>query len=216
MKDPELEAYVEAIEGHLRARRGTDHILSPRDFALARAWHRSGLPLATVLVGMDRAFATDANVSSLGFCRRWVEELAAAGRSPRQGSAPPVESVAVTEVVDLLGSLLEKLEALPPVPRASFEPPVRKVREIQDLLAVATRPNWSYIRVKLCEIDDDVSAAAVEALPPAEAEALRAEAARAVERYRGRLRDDALEDAKARFVVQRARERLALPRVSLL
>ena len=30
---------MEAIEGHLRARRGVDHILSPRDFALARAWY---------------------------------------------------------------------------------------------------------------------------------------------------------------------------------
>ena len=51
-----VEAYVEAIEAHLRARRGVDHILSPRDFALARAWYEAGVPLATVLVGMDRAF----------------------------------------------------------------------------------------------------------------------------------------------------------------
>jgi len=50
-----LEAFVEAIEGHLRARRGVDHILSPRDFALARGWYQAGVPLATVLVGMDRA-----------------------------------------------------------------------------------------------------------------------------------------------------------------
>ena len=34
-----VEAYVQAIETHLRARRGMDHILSPRDFALARSWH---------------------------------------------------------------------------------------------------------------------------------------------------------------------------------
>ena len=36
--DPALESYVAAIEGHLRARRGVEHILTPRDFALARAW----------------------------------------------------------------------------------------------------------------------------------------------------------------------------------
>ena len=51
-----LEAYVEAIEGHLRARRGVDHTLSPREFGLVRAWHQAGVSLATVMVWMDRAF----------------------------------------------------------------------------------------------------------------------------------------------------------------
>jgi len=122
----------------------------------------------------------------------------------------------VSQVTELLGTLYERLLALPPLPRASFEPPLRKVQEVRDLLAVASRPNWSYLREKLLEIDDDVSAAAVEALGEADAVALRQEANRAVERYRGRIREDALEDAQARFLVQRARERLDLPRVSLL
>lgn len=216
MKDLELEAFIEAIESHLKARRGVDHILSPRDFALARSWHRGGLPLATVLVGMDRAFASGSELTSLAYCRRWVEELAASGPAPQRRAAPPAESIPVSEVTELLGSLHERLLALPPLPRASFEPPLRKIQEVRDLLAVASRPNWSYLRGKLREIDDDVSAAAVEALPQADVEALRQEAGRAVERYRGRLHDEALEDAKARFLVQRARERLELSRVSLL
>ena len=62
-----VEAYVQAIETHLRARRGMDHMLSPRDFALARSWHGTGVPLATVLIGMDRAFETGANVTSLAY-----------------------------------------------------------------------------------------------------------------------------------------------------
>jgi len=33
--DPGLESFVQSIEDHLRARRGVEHILSPRDFALA-------------------------------------------------------------------------------------------------------------------------------------------------------------------------------------
>jgi hypothetical protein len=66
VKDPDLEAYVESIEKHLRARRGVDHVLSPRDFGLARSWHQAGLPLATVLVGIDRAFESG-EVTSLSF-----------------------------------------------------------------------------------------------------------------------------------------------------
>ena len=107
---PGVEAYVEAIEGHLRARRGVDHVLSPRDFALARAWHAAGVPLATVLVGIDRAFEPGANVTSLAFCRRRVEELAAAGpRAPSAARPRPSESVPLQEVARMLEPLLEQL-----------------------------------------------------------------------------------------------------------
>jgi hypothetical protein len=216
MSRHEIEAYVSAIETHLRARRGVEHILSPRDFALARAWYEAGVPLATVLVGMDRAFEQAPNVSSLSYCRRRVEELAAAGPRPPSRPAPPAESVALPEVASLLAALLEQLQKVAPPAGASFEPPLRKIHEVQDLLAVASRPNWEYVRSKLREIDDDVSAAVLAAFTPEQLEDFRAEAARAIERHRGRVDDDGLEDAKARFTLQRAREKLGLPRVSFV
>jgi Arc/MetJ family transcription regulator len=213
---PDVQAYVEAIEGHLRARRGVDHILSPRDFALARAWHQSGVPLATVLVGMDRAFEAGTNVTSLAFCRRWVEELAAAGPRPELRPAPPPESIPLKEVEGLLATLLERLDSVKPPAGSTFEPPLRKIREVQELISVASRPNWSYLREKLREIDDDVSAAVVHALSASDLEEFRDEAARAIERHRGRVDEDALSDAMARYTLQRARERLGLPRVSFV
>jgi hypothetical protein len=91
-----------------------------------------------------------------------------------------------------------------------------KIREVQDLLAVAARPNWEYVRAKLREIDDDVSAAVLTAFSAEQIEDFRGEAARAIERHRGRVDDEALEDAKVRFTLQRAREKLGLPRVSLV
>jgi hypothetical protein len=213
--DADLEAYVEAIEAHLRARRGADHILSPRDFAQARSWHQAGVPLATVLVGIDRAFDAGADVTSLAFCRRRVEDLVAAGPQPEKRPAPASEGVPLEEVARILQLLHDHLAPLRELAGA-FEPPLRKIREVQDLLAVATRPNYDYLRLKLREIDDDVSAAALQAVRPEELEAFRAEAARAVERHRGRLDDDAIEDARARYTLQRARERFDLPRVCLI
>jgi hypothetical protein len=212
--DPGVEAYVQAIEGHLRARRGVEHILSPRDFALARGWCQGGVPLATVLVGMDRAFETGANVTSLAYCRRWVDELAAAGPVPALRPAPPAERVPLEEVAELLAQLLEQLSGVRP--RPGFDPPLRKIREVQDLLAVASRPNWSYLRTKLREIDDEVSHAALQALSEAEMSEFRQEATRAIERHRGRVDEAALRDAMNRFTLQRARERFKLPRVSIV
>jgi Arc/MetJ family transcription regulator len=215
-RDKGVEAYVEAIEGHLRARRGVDHILSPRDFGLARAWHQAGVPLATVLVGMDRAFEHNPNVTSLAFCRRRVEELAASGPRPPMRPTPPTESVPLSDVEELLDSLLETLEKVRPGPGACFEPPLRKIREVRDLIAVAVRPNWEYLRAKLEEIDDDVSAAVVQALSDEQLREFREEAGRAIERHRGRVDEAALADAMARYTLQRAREKLGLPRVSLV
>jgi hypothetical protein len=216
VKDPDVEAFVNAIEGHFRARRGADHILSPRDFALARGWHQAGVPLATVLVGIDRSFDAGEPVTSLSFCRRRVEELLAAGARPQARPTPPAERVPLQEVGELLGSLLERLQGLRPGPAACFEPPLRRIQEVRDLLAVASRPNWDFVRRKLREIDDDVSAAALQALSAEDHEAFRVEALRAVERHQGRVDGDALEDARERYLLQRARERLQLPRVSLL
>lgn len=213
MKDPGLEAYVEAIEGHLRARRGVDHILSPRDFALAKGWHEAGVPLATVLVGMDRAFESTPDVTSLAYCRRRVEELAAAGPGPRP--APPAETMPVGEVEGLLRGLLEQLEKVRAPAGAPFDPPLRKIREVQDLLAVASSPNWDYVRSKLREIDEAVSASVLQALSAEQIAEFRGEAQRAIERHRGRLDDAALVDALDRYTLQRAREKLGLIRVGL-
>jgi hypothetical protein len=216
VKDVGVEEFVEAIEDHLRARRGTEHILSPVDFGLARSWHQAGVPLATVLVGIDRAFAQNPAASSLSYCRRRVEELAASGPGPRLRPAPPAESVPLTEVEALLASLAEQLRLVHPGKNASFEPPLRKIQEVRDLLSVATRPNWEYVKTKLREIDDDVSAAVVQALSDEQLAEFREEAARAIERHRGKVDDVALQDAMARYLLQRARETLGLPRVSFV
>lgn len=170
-----------------------------------------------MLVGIDRA-CDDAGerVSSLGYCRRRVEELHAGGRQPASRPSPPAESVPLREVQALLGVLHDTLSRLRPGPLACFEPPLRKIQDVRDLLAVASRPNWDYLRGKLREIDDDVEAAVLQAVSAEDREGYGEEARRAVERHRGHVDANALEEARVRYLVQRVRERLGLPRVSLV
>jgi hypothetical protein len=210
-RDANLEVFVEAIEAALRARRGKDHALSPRDFALARGWHEAGVPLATVLVAIDTAFERDPATASLALCRRRVEELSAGGlRAP---AAREAERASLPEVAERLDALREALLALPGRAAAL---PLHELAEVSDLVAVASRPNWDYLRDRLRRIDELVADAAVEALGAPEAAALRTEAASAAERLRGKVDAAALEAAAQRLLRQRARETLGLPRVSIV
>lgn len=211
-RHPDLEAFVEAIEAAMRSRRGKEHVLSPRDFALARGWHEAGVSLATVLVAIDAAFDRDPTTASLALCRRRVEDLASGGS--RAGRALPreTERVSLPEVQERLQALRERLLELPGRFAAR---PLSEVGDVADLVAVASRPNWDYLRGRLRRIDESVAAAAVEALDDDEARAVRAEAERATARHRGRVADAALDEARERLVRQRAREKLRLPRVSV-
>lgn len=209
--DPALEAYVEGIEAALRARRGVDHVLSPREFALARGWFEAGIPLATVLVAVDLAFDSDPSVSSLAYCRRRVEQLASGA-----GARPPREQEAARPSLPELAERLQALrERLLELPARAAALPLHELAETSDLVAVASRPNWSYLEERLARVDDLVSTAALEALGPGELDALREDASRAAGRQKGRVDPRALEEAVERLVRQRARERLQLPRVGV-
>lgn len=210
-RDEALVAYVEGIEAVLRARRGTDHALSPRDFALARSWHEAGVPLAAVLVAIDLAFDADPTTAGLAPMRRRVEELAAPGPRPA-GSGREGERTSLPDVRERLAALQERLLELPGRAAAS---PLAELVEVLDLVSVASRPNWDYLRGRLRRIDEVVGLAAIEALGAEEAASLAAEAERATARHRGRVDPAALEEAKGRLLRQRARERLRLPRVAI-
>jgi hypothetical protein len=206
--DPALESYVEGIEASLRTRRGVEHVLSPREFALARAWHEAGIPLATVLV----AFDSDPSVSSLVLCRRRVEQLGTGASATGAAGGREAGRPTLPDLADRLAALKEQLQSLP---ARAVALPLQEVCDAADLVAVASRPNWSYLETRLRRIDDLVSAAALEALAPGELEGLRANAERAAARHRGHVDPAALQEAVERLVRQRARERLQLPRVGV-
>jgi hypothetical protein len=210
-RDEDLVGYVEAIEAALRVRRGRDDTLSPRDFALVRGWHEAGVPLATVLVAIDLAFDADPGTSSLAVLRRRVEDLAAVGPRP-PGSPRETERASLPELAERLGALRARLLELPGLVAAR---PLVEVEAVADLVAIASRPNWDYLRQRLRQIDEMVAAAAVDGLSGEQERAVRSEAERSASRHRGRVEPRSLEEAVARFVRQRARELLRLPRVGL-
>lgn len=202
-------AYVEGIESVLRAHRGADQPLSPRDFSLARSWFEAGVPLAAVLVAIDASFAAGGVWPGLRALRRRVEDLAAPG-----GIRHPHESprTSLPELAQALGELRERLLELPARAAARC---LAQLDEVAALVAVATRPNWDYLRQQLEAVDALASAAAVDALDPGALEGLRQEASHASEHLRDRVEPQSLAAAVERLVRQRARDAARLPRVGL-
>jgi hypothetical protein len=211
-RDPELEAYVEAIESAFRARRGKDQALAPRDFALARGFFDAGVPLATVLVALDAAFERDPGTATLAALRRRIEELAPPGAGTGPRAVREAASQSLPELAERLDGLRERLLELPGRATAL---PLAELGELADLVAVSSRPNWEYLRERLRRLDDLVAAAAIDALTTEQQAALRDETRRAAERQRGKVDERALDEATARLYRQRARETLKLPRVAV-
>jgi hypothetical protein len=196
----------------MRVRRGVDHVLSPREFALVRTWYDAGVSLATILVAIDLAFDVDPSVCSLSFCRRRVEQLAAGATRGAGPTGHETGRPSLPELTERLDALRARLQQLPARAAAL---PLQEVEEVGDLVAVASRPNWDYLSERLARIDELVSVAALEALERDELQSVRAEAERAAERHRDRVEARPLEEALARLMRQRARERLQLPRVAV-
>jgi hypothetical protein len=206
VRDPGLEAYVVAIERHLSTKRGSEHALSPPDFALARAWHTAAIPLAAVLAGIDQAFTKDPQTATLKRCARLVQKLAR-GAAPLPAGAAP--SAAPDDLLELLEALRNGIASAVAAAPVAFELAARRLDELRDLASVAREPNWGYLRRKLVELDELVDAASFEALPPDALAALQAEAKLAL-----RARGNAGKEARTSYLRRRARARFGLPRVA--
>ena len=127
------------------------------------------------------------------------------------------ETVPLPTVEDALLGLEQRLLELTPEARRAFALVLPRVRELRDLVAVAARPNWDYLRQKLREVDQAVGDMAPQALDP--------EGARAIEAgvpsgrpsgTRGGWTRRPSKSALHRLTRARARERLKLPRVDVL
>jgi hypothetical protein len=207
--DDALREYVEAIEGTLGQVSGKEYTLSPREFALARGWQGAGIPLAVVLLALDEAAQREGQPVGLSFCRHRVERMmpglaSRGGHGSGSSSLPDVES--------LLDSLIVGLEGLASGRAGVLGLALERARDLRAFVSVANRPNWDYLAQKIGEIDAEVDASVLAALDPRILGELQEASARAVARHRGKVTPEALEAAAQRALVQRARERLGLPR----
>ncbi len=103
--------YFTEIERFYQSRRETFTLLSTLDWVLIEGWKEQGLPLETVLKGIDRAFSrakTKRKINSLAYCVKAVEEVS----EEQKGlaiAAPPLPDFQEDEVTTYVTKLADEV-----------------------------------------------------------------------------------------------------------
>lgn len=93
--------YFTEIEEYFWRKRGAHLLVSPLDWAIVETWQKAGIPLPTVLKGIDRAFeswsrsrraAGGRQLKSLAYCVDAVLDAAAEAQEVAAGSGPEVKA----------------------------------------------------------------------------------------------------------------------------
>ena len=210
-------AYYAAGEAAFIRRRGTPFLLSPKDFTLLKQWRGLGIPIEVVEQGIDDAFSrreergATGRVNSLGYCRDAVLEawerraLASVGRG---GSEAAVDVPA--RVCDLsmeLASLAAR--------RPDLAEPVAAAGRSLERLGRGSRQAGE-VEESLARLDRKLASALSDALSPDERAAIDGEIDRQLSPLAGRMDEETVRRTRRALARRMLRERLALPRLTLL
>jgi hypothetical protein len=214
--------YYAAAEAAFVRRRGTPFLLSPKDFALLREWRTLGVPLEAVESGIDEAFTRReergavGRVNSLSYCRDAVLEAweRRAETARGKGGVRAAEAVEAVHVAAALARLAADLEAIA-ARRPDLASPVDSARRSLDRLEEAGK-SPEEVEGSLARLDRRLAKGLLEALTEKERADLDAETQRML-RGAGERMDTVTLEKTARALERRLlRERLGLPRLSLL
>ncbi|HEX7252797.1 MAG TPA: hypothetical protein VF376_07960 [Thermoanaerobaculia bacterium] len=212
-------SYYAAAEAAFIRRRGTPFLLSPKDFALLKEWRSLGVPLEAVEHGIDEAFSrreergATGRINSLSYCRdavllAWERRAeAAVGR----GSGRATEEPDRPRVLDRLGERLGEVARR----RPDFAEPVEAARRALARLAGSEKTS-SEIEASLARLDKRLASSLLGALTDKEREEIEARVGNLLEKAGGRMDPATLEKTQRALTRRAVRDRLDLPRLTLL
>ena len=211
--------YFAAAEAAFVRRRGTPFLLSPGDFALLKEWRALGVPLEAVESGIDDAFTRReergavGRVNSLSYCRDAVLEAweRRAETARGKGSASEAQAIDAASALDRLAAELEVVAVKRPDLATAIDSARRSLSRLE-----ASRKTPEEIEGSLAGLDRRLAKALGDALTRKEQEDLDAEAERMLQGAGTRMDPVTLEKTSRALKRRLLRERLGLPRLSLL
>ncbi len=213
--------YYAAAEAAFVRRRGTPFLVSPKDFALLREWRALGVPLEAVVSGIEDAFGRReergaiGRVNSISYCRDAVllawERRAETSRGKGSGGPETMEAGQVVAALQRLAADLEGVAVRRPDLAVPFEAARRSLSKLESSGKTAEE-----IEGSLAGLDRRLAKALAEALSEAERAEVDSEAGRMLAGAGARMDAVTLEKTARALKRRLLRERLGLPRLSLL
>ena len=212
--------YFTEIEEHFQRARGSGlFLLSPLDWALIENWRDAGIPLNSVLKGIDEAFEKWRSrkqkrrlVNSLAYCAQAVME--AAQRGPAEQSQPNIMQDAPFSAPELRSYLITAASAIEQKTGAAFseiagslhscaqhaEEHIKNLEDLERRLTALEEKLVAAIRTS--QTDDDLYT-------------MREALDRELKPYRGKMTADQLSMLERRYLDTALLDRAKLPRLSL-
>lgn len=217
--------YFTEIEERFQQRRGSLLMLSTLDWALIESWREAGVPLEAVLRGIDDAFDKhEAQKLRAGGRRvRKVNGLAWAAQSVMQASEAAVDAATGMPVgraesskesgfeVERVKGYLEQTALR--IERTGLE--AETVARLRELAGAAETLGLEDLDRSLTVVEEKMFARLLAAAPEEELVALRAQAARELAPYKGRMQAVQIRQVEQQFLQKRLLEARGLPRLSL-
>jgi hypothetical protein len=214
--------YFTEIEQRFQQRRGSLLMLSTLDWALIETWREAGLPLEVVLRGIDDAFDKhDAQKSRAKGRSRKINGLAWAAQSVMHAAEAAAEAAtgSRTEAVeretgfeaDRVRAYLEGNAAA--IEATGLEPAI--AARLRELAVQAGESGLEDLDRTLTVLEEKMFAGLLTTAPEEELVGLRAQAARELAPYRGKMQAVQLKQIQQQFLQKRLLEARRLPRLSL-
>jgi hypothetical protein len=226
--------YFTEIEERFQQRRGSLLMLSTLDWALIETWREAGVPLESVLRGIDAAFdkhdakalrarGRTRKVNGLAWCAQSVmqaveQAMEASVGGSSAANAEPVESGFETDrVARYLEENALKIEAaqLNAPADATAAEVVSRLRALALGLHVEPEMSLEELDRTLSVLEEKLFAALLTGAPEEELVALREQAARELAPYRGKMQAVQIKQVQQQFLQKRMLEARKLPRLSL-
>jgi hypothetical protein len=231
--------YFTEIEEYFWQKRGAHLLVSPLDWAIVETWQKAGIPLGTVLRGIDTAFesyqrsrrAAGRPLKSLAYCVDAVLDAATQEKDAVVGQGPerkPAAGRAETDSFsrdELLAFFRRNVERLArAAERLALTDPelAQRVTQARTTLADVSQRVDSPAQVDLEDlerhltvVEEKLSAALLAGVGEEILLAIRRDLDRQLAPYRRRMTADQLGQLERRYVQKRLFEHFDLPRLSL-
>ena len=224
--------YFTEIEEHFQSLRGKATLLSPLDWSLIESFQEAGIPVETVLRGLDRVFEKYERrknrvrkINSLAYCtqailaeyERQKESVVGKGSQPRTGGTDRENLIQLIEnacerLQFAIGQLQDRATRSP---IEILEDVMKSLQNIKTEVAAQECVDYENLELRLSTLEDKILASLVSSLSDEALMALRTQISQEIGRHKRGLKAEQIAMLEKKMINKKIFEQFAVPRLSL-